>query len=289
MKIQTLLKKYLSQNQDIEVLVPNYKEPILPVNHGGSGWYGLMAYNGQGQLMCHECSAFPNPSFFDDLSKHIRKHSLTSVSYKRKYGLMSKTKLISQRASAERRSIYIPDAAKARENIAKASLEKRRWRHSITEQYNLSNSCPGQLISRLLQLAQKYGDSISSTQVNAEEPSLVSLLQNRFGSFNKAKQIAKLISNPQPLAEPLYTKHLILEDMVAFYNKNGTWPTTKDYENHLLICSFTTLHRQGGGIKPLRDEARKLKEKQEMARIKGERLPLIANNIELEFAGTARR
>jgi len=288
----TLTKKYLPQNPDIAVLVPNYKEPILPVNHGGSGWYGLMAYNEEGQLMCHECGGF-----FEQLCVHSKqKHGLSAHDYKIKYGLFSKTKLVSKKLSQKMRENILnhPEViAQATANLLEFKKQGinscNRYRKDTLELQNLANSCPGQLIDRLLNAAKEYGEDVTETQIRRKNPTLISLLIKRFGSFNKAKQIARLVANTGVPQEAIYIKQLILEDMIAFYNKSNRWPRVTDYENHLLICSTGPIYKNFGGLVALRREATELRKEQEEARIRGEQIIQYANKLEFEKAGLANR
>ena len=98
MKEQTLVHKPLPQNPDIWVSVPNYKEPILPVA-GGFGWYGLQAYDWDGdKLMCHICGKFQN-----SIGKHsLQSHKLNPIDYRHKFGLLPRTSLSSKTSSAKR-------------------------------------------------------------------------------------------------------------------------------------------------------------------------------------------
>lgn len=290
MKIQTLVKRSLPQNPAIEVLLPNYKEPILPVNHGGFGWYGLQAYNEQGQLMCHECG-----KFYEELAKHIKRHRLSSQNYKVKYGLLQKTKLVSSRASQIYRDLLLKNPEAFAERVRQ--FEKIRLLGSgknhpkgtgnwSLEFQNLRDTCPAQLLRWLTDAAKVYGEQISEAQANEYRPGLNWLLKLRFGTFNKAKQLVRLVTNTGMPKK--YSKDLILEDMVCFYSKYGHWPTRKDYENGMMICSRTVIF-WNGGMRALRLEAMKLKEEQESRAKLAEQIPLLTERIEREYAGYARR
>jgi len=284
-----LIRRSLPQEPTIEVFVPNYKEPILPVNHGGFGWYGLQAYNEQGQLMCHECGIFR-----DSLGRHIRKHKLSAKQYKNKYGLMKRTKLISENLKNKFRTIANTNHSldKTPEITGKAILamnkarKKQRGMRLSLEFLNQQGTCPAQCLSRLIEIAKIEGRDVNVYQVEHSQPRLVYLLATRFGSFNKAKQIAKLILNAN---DPLYTKQMIIEDMVAFYRKYHRWPLRKDYENGLMICSKSTLAYKNGGLIKLRLEAIELKEIQDARAKISEQIPKFAESIELQYAGRARR
>ena len=286
-KNMTLAKKYLPQNPDIEVYVPNYKEPILPVNHGGFGWYGLQAYNEQGQLMCHECGGF-----YDRLASHIHKHHLNGVAYKLKYGLRQGKSLMSNKArkdtaiAQKNRKDYDKFMARSTERIRAIGHESsRQHREHSLESYNQRDTCPQQLLRWLDDLSKVYGSDISERDIYREKPGLRRLLQLRFGSFNKAKQILKLSLNYH---HNKFERPVILEDMVSFCNFYGHWPKIRDYGQDGTLCSYSTIRRNGAlGI--LRIEAMKLREEQEARRIRGEQIPQYANNIEFQNAGRARR
>lgn len=292
MKNMTLVKKYLPQNPNIEVLVPNYKEPILPVNHGGFGWHGLMAYNEEGQLMCHECG-----KFFDRLGQHASWiHQLSPRNYKEKYDLLLGTKLISRVGHNKMRHCIIDDPVlyeRARNQVLKVRHLGSKALRGIPkimalEYQNKHDSCSAQLLRRMHQIADKYGEGFTKHEAEMVSPGITALLRKHLGSFNKAKQKAKLATNARYYSRQLYDKQLIIEDMCDFYRLHNCWPVFKEYENGPMICRSATLYRYGG-IKILRQEAMKLREEQEAREITREQISQYANKIEMELAGRARR
>lgn len=289
MKKQTLVKKYLPQNPDIEVLVPNYKEPILPVNHGGFGWYGLQAFNEQGQLMCHECGGF-----WDSLGRHVCKHGLNPKEYRLKYGLLMRTRLVSEktyqnhRHSIERNPELL-EKIKERCKGFKGNPHPGNNGHGSMAYKNMKDTCPAQLIRWLINLAEIYGPNITKPEVGISRPGLPKILQREFGSFNKAKQLARLVNNPaHSMGEKTYNKELILEDMCRFYSKYNRWPVRGDYMRGEMICGLHPIFKNGGMI-ALRQEAMKLRQEQEAAREMGETLDSLAQKIQMENAGRAMR
>lgn len=287
-----LIKMTLPQDPTIEVLVPSYKEPILPVNDGGFGWYGLQAYHidGSGRLKCHECG-----EYFDSLDRHVRKHDgLSTREYKRKYGLLLKNRLVSDSLHMKRRSAILDNPIllnlskerfmKIRELGAK-SLKGHKW-HWPLESKNKTETCPEQLLRWLFEAAEYYGLDITQAEANLYRSGLSKLLRIQFGSFNKAKQYLRLVTNsrggPNYKGSPTkYPKELILEDMCCFYSKCGQWPVCKDYRENkgVMLCSSGTLSRYGG-IRALRQEAMKLREEQEVREIKGKEA---INHIRRDF------
>lgn len=287
-----LVKQTLPQNPNREVFVPNYKEPTLPIKNG-FGWYGLQSYNARGKLMCCECG-----SFYDSLANHIRVHKLIPVSYKAKYGLMSGAILNSESNHNKIRNRVLSNT----EAIKKfASLlnkirplaiaaNKNRPKQSV-EFLNKYDSCPAQLLRRLIDLSKIYGNDISSTEACRDQPGLLTQLQRTYGSFNKAKQLAKLIVNAN-VCPTQFTKQIIAEDMCRFYSNHNKWPGYADYRKWRssgLVCSEMPV-RDNGGMTVMRQEAQMLLEKQK-ANIKWRetQLPQIVGKIEMQFAGTARR
>ena len=288
MKTLTLVKKTLPQNPDIEVLLPNYKEPMLAVNHGGFGWYGLMAYNVQGQLMCHECG-----KFWDALGHHIHKHGLGKREYRIKYGLLVKTKLQSEALHMTQR-LYAIHFRTDLDDILKQARAKPRQPQNYTgdgkktlEFQNRHDTCPSQLLRWLSEAIELYGINITEREARMYRLGLVELLRRRYGSFNEAKRLIRAVNNKQH-GNPKYSKDLLLGDMIAFYRQYGRWPTGRDYYDGKMPYSWSPIYRNGG-IRALRQEAMKLREEQEARRIKGEQIPQYANNIELETAGYARK
>lgn len=286
---ETLIRKTLPQDPSIEVWVPNYKEPILPVNHGGFGWYGLQAYNQEGQLMCHECG-----EFWDSLGHHLPKHGVDKQTYKRRYGLrMLPGGLSSVKSRAQRRlsTMNSPDYREKLTKLAQTLWTRDPARRKVTprnalEILNARDSCPQQIIRRLLEAAEIYGSAVTEVEARCHDGNLVSLTKLYFGSFNKAKQIAKLITNPIG-ARTVFTEAIILEDMRAFFGKYGRWPKTRDYDAGGLICSRCSVAARGG-INALRLKAMKLKETQDAAAQQAERIPAFAESIKRELAGSAR-
>ncbi len=267
-----LVKRTLPQNPAIEVFVPNYKEPILSVNNG-FGWYGLQAYNEQGQLMCHECG-----EFFDNLGKHTSpKHNLDAKEYKKKYGLILKDRLTSDSLHTKIRFQRLNDTSNTKrlKELSKqsqplgAAAHKQQGQHTALEFYNKHDTCDKQLLRRLIDLAAIYGNDISVNQIYACQHELVGLLCKHFGSFNKAKQLAKLIVNKSG-DDIHYSEQMILEDMNQFYLKYHRYPRRKDYETYKLICCASTM-TLNGGLKTLIPKAQQLRETQEVNKTLGER------------------
>ena len=281
MKEMTLTKRALPQDPTIFVFVPNYKEPILPVNRGGFGWYGLQAYNEEGQLMCHECG-----EFWGHLSRHITKHGLNHKEYREKYGLQAKTKLVSETISKVLSRPLSPERRKHQVARLKAVKVRSHVKNYRLEFYNKNDTCLLQCMRWLSEAAKKYGDDISQSQANIYRPGLVTLIQRRFGSFNKLKQILRLAMNNH--GKLLYNKQFFLEDMCRFHSEYGYWPKERDYIKGKMLCSFSRGIRKYG-LKTLRQEAMKLKEEQDARAEVAERIPAHAVAIEMEYAGTARR
>ena len=288
MKEQTLVHKPLPQNPGMWVSVPNYKEPILPVS-GGFGWYGLQAYDFQGdKLMCHECG-----KFFDVLSVHTsRIHKLNDKNYKKKYGLMGSTKLTSEKARINLRTNwennpkvqhYVKNHQIMRKHID-YHAKKNKW---ATEFQNLHDTCPAQVLRALKSAAEIYGDNITESQTRQYNSCLVPALTARFGSFNKAKQMIGLSQNANHYPNnPLFTKQMILEDAICFYKKYGHWAKERDFKKGQTICSSNTVINFFGNLKNLYQEAQQLKDEQDKrASID---INAIANKIEMEYAGRAR-
>ena len=287
--MKLLIRKPLPQNQDIEVMVTDYKEPILPVNHGGFGWYGVQAYNDQGQLMCHECGGF-----YDHLGCHIRKHHLNRIEYKNKFGLLFQSNLSSAAAHEKNRILALERIAPVgkREALITRCKQLRRTTHrganrGIAELVNRHDTCRAQLLRRLGELAIKYGKDISVMQVRAESTTLVGLLQREFGSFNEAKRLLRLQTR-EGGSRAKISRDVVIGDMVTFYNKYKRWPRMVDYRNKLLVCCDVVIRRMGG-IGGLHQEAIELRGKQDTLRLMKDRIAQIATQIDMEYAGRSRR
>ena len=285
---ETLVLKTLPQDPTIEVLVPNYKEPILPVNHGGFGWYGLQAYNQEGQLMCHECG-----TFWDSLGCHAKIHGLNPHDYRLRYGLRMSTRLTSAKEHAVCRKRYMASPSYQRfldkfSGNGRLAAPTRSPKNSL-EALNARDSCPQQVLRRLVEASEVYGASVTIPQCRAFDSSLYPQIKRVYGSFNKAKQLVKLVTNAAGSngSNGRFTEIIILEDMCAFFERYHRWPRRVDYIAHLMLCSFTPVRRHGG-IESLRQEAMKLKETQDAATQQADRIPAFAESIERQYAGSAR-
>lgn len=292
MKAINLIHKPLPQNPDIWVSVPDYKEPILPVR-GGYGWYGLQAYDFQGdKLMCHECGKFT-----ESLATHIKIHKLDKTQYKDKYGLLHKSKLTSTTLS-HKFSEHFKGIEKVKHNQTVERLAQLRARAKelgiisnpkgnkyAVEFLNKHDTCPAQTLRGLIAASKVYGDDITFHQCNQFRPGLTDLIIKYHGSFNKGKQVAKLAINP-PISKTKFPERLLLEDMVGYFRKHHKYPSLRDYRNGKMICSDMPI-RCNGGLNKLIAKAKQLKDEQDK-RLNDKDMSLIANRIEMEQAGRAR-
>jgi len=285
-----LIKRTLPQNPKIEVFVPNYKEPILPVIDGGFGWLGLQSQNEHGQLMCQICMKFRN-----DLTRHIHEHKLSTREYRLRFQLMLKTELMSAEMKTKYHNIGIRNiqGIKAIKNNPKRHIftgKERRNNYGISSlQYqNKHDTCKAQLIRALIEISRIYGrQDISTTEIEEVRPGLSSICWKRFGSLNKAKQLAKLVIN-EPGIRRKFPESLILDDMCTFYLEHDRWPHYIDYINHIMICKIDTIYTHGG-LKILRQKALPLLEEKRKRINEAKRIPQITGVIELQFAGRGRR
>jgi len=162
----------------------------------------------------------------------------------------------------------------------------------LLEFFNKHDTCPEQTLRWLRDAAKSYGDNLSRTDAEKYRGGLPSLCIKRFGSFNKAKQIAKLVVNNIGVNRyhiNEYPKLLVLEDMCIFYKKYSRWPNYYDYKEKKLNCSQGPIRRMGG-LSKLQKEAAELLEKQKNnTEFATKEIPRIAASIELQYAGTARR
>ena len=239
--------------------------------------------------MCHECGKF----YYSLANEHVRKHGLNEKEYKTKYGLLKTTSLLSNKIRDKRRAaqkILLLDSdylEKKRQWMANARLHRKTHGRERTPEFeNRNDTCPAQLIRWLTDAAKIYGDNITYHEAENYRPGFNFLLRSRFGTFNKAKQIAKLAIN-HSMNEKL-EKHLILEDMCSFYSKYNRWPMLKDYKNGMMLCSRRPI-RSNGGLVALRQEAISLEKIHDAYAKLALRVSWIADKIELGYAGFARR
>ena len=275
----------LPQDRKRRVYVPYYKDPILAVNHGGAGWYGLMAYNRDGNPMCHECG-----TFWPSLGNHVRSHGLTARAYKRKYGLLYKTSLSSNTHREKMKEVATERMAKPE---ARAALIQRcrklpkptGSKHNtrlVTELVNRHDTCRAQLLRRLADCADAHDGDVSALDVRGLSTTLVGLLQREFGSFNNAKALLNLTLN-RPGAETKLTVGMVAQDALAFHSTHGRWPEMGDYRSRLLLCSDTTI-RNRFGLDNVIAAAKALQAKEMARQERADSIQRRAVEIEMEFA-----
>lgn len=82
----------------------NYKEPLKPVeSENGYGYYGVLLATKNGEkIQCHVCG-----ELYSSLSMHIRNHGYTGKEYKNKFGLSSRTALVSDQQREILKRAYI--------------------------------------------------------------------------------------------------------------------------------------------------------------------------------------
>lgn len=133
----------------------NYKEPLMKFEEG-FGFEGALLHDDKSdQIQCHFCGGW-----FDILGHHLHKeHNMMAEDYKKKVGLNKSTALISER----HRALLIRNGLKknyknlrspkvvSKETRAKISATLREHR---VEQKNITNTCPEQLLERLVKKIQ---------------------------------------------------------------------------------------------------------------------------------------
>lgn len=238
----------------------NYKEPLMPYKTG-YGFQGVLMVDANGSsVQCHFCG-----NWFDKLFPHIwKEHKLTAPEYKREVGLFESTALVSE----SYRMYIVATRSSAHARLRKETPEQRNKRaqaikraKNSMEAKNNYNTCPEQLITRLINLSIKLG----RTPTTKEVPFMPSIYKT-YGTYenilekaglkkNKSgihthdrlemakKALATKIANGQAM-----TKEQILEDINNFYKVNKQYPTWSDFERRLLNTTYNRVVYRFGNL-----------------------------------------
>jgi hypothetical protein len=203
---------------------------------------------------------------------------LTVKEYKNKFGILSKTKLISTRmhtkhlndllnnpklldSRIKRLATYSGKPGVIAKTAKSNKCSKRRM-----EFVNKYDTCPAQVLRRLKQASDNYGDNISANQIRVFDGGLMFQINRYYGNLNKAKQLLKLNANTHGSLKVI-SEHLICESMVCFYRKENRWPNINDFNDGRLICKSRTASKYG--LKNLIEKSKLILQDQETRRISG--------------------
>lgn len=138
----------------------NYKEPLMEFKPGYGFLGALIHDDATGKVQCHFCG-----KWFEALGNHLHKeHNMSASEYKKKVGLNTSTALISEpyrdkliANGLERRIKNLrkwKGIKRSKATRAKISATLKEYR---AEKQNQNNTCPEQLLERLLVEFKKNG------------------------------------------------------------------------------------------------------------------------------------
>lgn len=209
----------------------NYKEPLMRFEdvygEPGYGFQGALIFDcEEDKIQCHFCG-----EWFDTLQHHIRReHNMDAAAYKKAVGLNKTTALISE---GHRAKLIAANHGKRLKNLrnhkgskrSMATREKIRQtlKENRAEQQNLRNTCPEQLIDRLLNLHAKLGRTPTT-----DECPFIETLKKVYGSYSNACAMAGIIPRKPGQTIPKWTKDRIVKEVHEFITRNGKAPNTVD-------------------------------------------------------------
>lgn len=210
----------------------NYKEPLMKFEEG-FGFEGALVYaENTDQIQCHFCGGW-----FDILGHHLHKeHNMTARDYKKKVGLNISTALISEKHRAllirkglEKRvkNLRSPKSV-SKETRAKISATLKENR---AEKKNQNNTCPEQLLERLV---KKYNELGYTPSPKRDIPFREALCRT-YGSYENACKLVGIPYRKPGLTRKSglnlkWTRDAIVKQVIRFYQENGRLPKAKEYK-----------------------------------------------------------
>ena len=213
------------------IIFYNYKEPLMKFE-GGFGFDGaLIADEKTGQIQCHFCGYWG-----ETLQHHLKKeHNMTVGEYKDKVSLNTTTALISEKFRAnliarglEKRMKNFKKNPYKHTEATKARIRATRMEGRM-EAKNGTNTCPEQLIERLIALYNELG---RTPKIHTEIMFKEALLRT-YGSFKEACRIAGIpYRNPGQTVTPhtKYTEENTVDFIYKFYLGHNRLPKGKEIE-----------------------------------------------------------
>lgn len=224
----------------------NYKEPLMRFEKG-FGYFGAVLFDeSSDKIQCHFCG-----KWFIALGNHIYgKHKVRAAEYKRTIGLNNTTALIGEKLRAKliahghevslRNLRPGGKMSQGQKDKIRATLKENRF-----EKQNTSNTCPEQLLERLVDLYNRLG-----RLPRRKEIPFIETIRKVYGTFKEACRIAGL-----PYRKPGGTlgehfRYKKLEDIIIpiadFYQENGVLPNAykifrnkNDFRNQLKRFNVT--------------------------------------------------
>jgi len=236
------MEKTFKENEEAPsglVYFYNYKEPLMKFD-GGFGYLGALIHDEKSdQIQCHFCG-----KWFDTLQHHLhREHNMNVAEYKEKVGLKKGTALISERFRAK---LIQKGLEKRLKNlrINKHHTEETKRKISATmrelraEKQNITNTCPEQLLERLVKLYNEKGRTPLFAGNARGEVTFRAALKRVYGSVKNACEMAGIPYrapgvNREYVSRTKWTRDYTIDTVAQFYQENKRLPNSKEYRGYI--------------------------------------------------------
>lgn len=201
----------------------HYKEPLMRFDKG-YGYQGALIYDTDSEkIQCHFCG-----EWFDSLGRHLRKeHNMLASEYKTEVGLNQTTALINESFRAKLIASGLDRRLKNLRQPKKRSEETKRkisetLKNINAEKQNKRNTCPEQLLTRLINLYNELGRTPKQGEITFYET-----LVKVWGSFENACNLVNIPHRKfgQTTGENYkWTRLKIVNRVYEFYTQHGRFP-----------------------------------------------------------------
>ncbi len=245
------------ENKDDLILGP-YKLPLKKLKKSeGFGYYGAisLAKDGHG-IQCHICGDIK-----ENLSLHLRQHTITVRDYKDKFGLSLTTNLVSEsfRNASIERMLTLREKMKSEgsyETIMRLCNDKRiesmkkrmqdgTWKKGKTwlksEDLNLRGICPDQLIELIHKAVKHYGyvPSYAEFMAHYQTNRFATPFRRTFGGWKQAVEKAgykprQRVNTQKGHKRISYEDEELIEILANFFSENKRVPTLSDFKRGFL-------------------------------------------------------
>lgn len=241
--------EYVEANNDSPtkfVYIGVNKKPLMEAKDGGFGYQGVLLQTDNRELVqCHVCG-----KWFAKLTTHIKnRHDLTKNDYRKKFGLLNTTALVSdatsyrlEKAGFKKYLKYkeqeISKLAKARTFAVQSSVQSRMDRKLINkaEHNNRFALCEKQLGFRLLSYVKQY-KMLPSRSQKGEGRLIGKALYRRYGSVNKGLEFYNL---PVLYRQGTNVELKASNNKQLFFNYNKNYNRDKVYKWIQEQCDIDT-------------------------------------------------
>lgn len=233
------------------ISLSNYKAPFVPVKDGyGSDGVQEMHKNGE-HLRCKVCG-----DWFTYLGGHVGQHGLTAREYKVKYKLKFGTALVGEKVREKmvrsglehgpKSLSKISTEVRSKAQAAAAKANKRDPGSRKLEFQNERGLCYDQILDKIVQAADYFGRTPSQIEFVAYAGVSVPTVVHRYGSWNKALELAGLKLLHAPTKWDKGSLGAILRNFIDLHKriptqsdtKRGMMPSKSVYYHHFGVGSY---------------------------------------------------